>query len=68
MVKLKKLTEKEISKLPFPETARAIGGYLYFQDSNISESDIRKIRKQFRESIKNAVWRTPIIGSKDEQK
>lgn len=67
-MKIKKLTEEEIAKLPFPDTARALGGILYF-DSGLSQEDVDKLRKQFKESLANStdVVRTPIIGDEDER-
>ena len=66
MLKLIKLTEEEIAKLPFPETARKIGGIMDFVDIPVSEETMKIIRKQFRESMHNAdVFRAPIEEGDD---
>lgn len=66
MLKLIKLTEEEIAKLPYPETARKIGGIMDFVDIPVSDELLKKIRKQFRESIYNAdSYRTPISKEDD---
>jgi len=66
MLKLIKLTEEEIEKLPFPETARAIGGILDIVDTPLSEELLKKVRQQWRESLYNAdCFRTPIVEDKN---
>jgi hypothetical protein len=54
--KFVKLTDEEINKLPFPETARKIGGLLihYFHDLAICEKQLEEIRRAWNESIKDA--------------
>lgn len=66
MLRLIKLTEEEIAELPYPETARKIGGILDIVDTPLSDELLKKIRKQFRESLSNAdEYRTPIIEDKE---
>jgi hypothetical protein len=48
----KKLTEQEIQRLPFPETARLLGGILVIKDTSITQADIRKLRREFRKAVK----------------
>ena len=61
--KLVKLTRKEIAKLPFPETARALGGILVPDVEPLDPKVVAKIRKQFKKAIREAYpkYRTPVI-------
>lgn len=61
-MRIKRLTEEEIAKLPFPDTARAIGGVFELSDNNISQEDVDKLRESFQ-SLSNTVkvFKTPIV-------
>lgn len=52
MITLKRLTEQEIQRLPFSKTARLMGGILVFKDTSITEEDIEKLRRCWRECLK----------------
>jgi len=53
--KLKKLTRKEIKALPFPETARRLGGILIVtNDQDTDPKLMAKIRQQFKDAIREA--------------
>lgn len=67
-IRVIKLSRKEMARLPFPFTAKRLGGLWVIQDDSIDQSQIDKIRKQFKESIKNLEFKTPTIikDGKDE--
>jgi hypothetical protein len=48
------MNEEEIKKLPFPETARLLGGILVIKSDPIPEEDLEKIRFQFNECIRGS--------------
>jgi hypothetical protein len=52
---IRRLTEKEIRGLPFPETARAIGGILVLEDRTITEEELAEIKKLFNRSISRMI-------------
>jgi len=63
-MKLVKLTEEEIKKLPYPDTARAIGGVLVPKYNNMSDADIAQFKKMWHEHTKQnngKEFKTPII-------
>lgn len=47
------LLEAEIAKLPFPDTARALGGLLVV-DSPVDQLKIEKFRAAWRKTVKEA--------------
>lgn len=62
------LTEEQILKLPFPETARKLGGILTFEEAPLENHlNMEEFRRQWNEAIKNTpAFRTPIIGNDNE--
>lgn len=61
------LTEEEIARLPFQETARRLGGILVlwtFRDMNAPENDPSALRKQFYDCIESSrqKFKLPTIG------
>ena len=53
------LTEEQISALPFPDTARKIGGLLVLEDEALSNHlNIEWFRRQWNEYIKNSETKT----------
>lgn len=61
-MKIQRLTEEEMAKLPFPDTARAIGGIFVQTGDDIPEDTIKKIRDQFRKNIEGSKMYTAIEG------
>ena len=60
--KLVKLTKKEIKALPFPETARLLGGILMPDPEPLDPEYVAKIRQQFKNAIREVhPYRTPVI-------
>lgn len=68
---VKKLSEDEIAKLPFPDTARAIGGILVLEPETelmehlMNVEEFRRLWKQHMEESKTAIWHTPIFVKVD---
>lgn len=63
------LSEEQILKLPFPETARKVGGVIVFEDDSLEHHlNVEEFRRLWNESIKNSptVFRTTIIGNENE--
>lgn len=50
MIRLEKLTEEEISDLPFPETARKLGGLLVVE-SEVDPELVDRLRSQWRSQM-----------------
>jgi len=51
MIKIKSLTKEQINKLPFPKTARLLGGIITIASPEIDEEQLRKFRRQYRITI-----------------
>lgn len=59
------LTEEQINKLPFPETARLLGGLLVLEDDALANHlNVLEFRRQWNEMIAGSKeeFKTPIIG------
>jgi hypothetical protein len=63
-VRVRKLTEEEIEKLPFPETARKIGGVLEIVD-DIPEKEIERFRELWYKLFKESKWSNTLGEEKD---
>lgn len=50
-MKIIPLTEEEIAKLPFPESARLLGGLMTLNTPEIDPKEIEKFRRLFRISL-----------------
>jgi hypothetical protein len=54
-----KIIKEDYSGLPFPQTAKLLGGILVLKGNDISLKDIEKFRKAFYESIKESNFKKP---------
>jgi hypothetical protein len=50
LIKIIPMTEEEIARLPFPETARLLGGIMVMMD-DIDPKVVKRIRRQWRITI-----------------
>ena len=50
-IRLKKLTRKQMAKLPFPFTTKALGGILEVVPDEVDLKTIEKIRKEWRKFL-----------------
>jgi hypothetical protein len=63
------LTEEQILELPFPETARQIGGIAVLkEDSLANHLNVEKFRQLWNEQVskRERAFRAPIISNNDE--
>lgn len=68
MVKLIKMTEEEISKLPYPEIARALGGILV-GTCTLEDKLLKSLREVFlKQSESTEAYKTPIIEEENVKK
>lgn len=67
-IRIRTLTEAEIAKLPFPDTARAIGGVFELEYAPVDAAQVEALRAQYRIAIGESAtdFKTPIIGDSDE--
>ncbi len=62
-VKLIPMTEEQIATLPFPDTARAIGGVLVIEKDSLEHHlNLEEFRRQWNEMVsKEENFKTPIV-------
>lgn len=58
-----KLSEEQIKALPFPETARLIGGILVLKESPLENHlNVEEFRRLWNEQIKGSNFKSPVYN------
>ena len=56
------LTEEQLLKLPFPVTARTLGGLLVAEEEALmNHLNVEEFRRQWNETIKSSEFKTPVF-------
>ena len=59
-LKIRKLTEEEIQKLPYPETAKKIGGILEIHN-DLNEQEVEKLKESWYNNFKGPAIKCPVL-------